>query len=786
MKKIFEKKINVILIIALAILVVVTIAAVVIWQVTTKNVKQEISYEDKVNCNNYFENIAINLDLKRVKRDGQDTTLKEEFGISESEENNILSSEVNIREFFQNSSFEVSKKENIMYIKNDFQTKKIIVISDNIDENKSFDAVSSKKMPSGMYILEYDTKRKTKAAYEYFSSQGGVKVLKDEISYVSQISDESQTMYGGEQEDLPNSSISRGITMMGLDNFKNIINENGNPSDVIVSTIGYGVCIENEFFKDRISDRYYNFIDNKKEVQETISQGSRIAEVITDSTTNNVKLLPIKVVNDQGYTSTSALVMGIEYASKLSDIICYELVNKENEAIDKALKNAYKENKIVCAVTTKGENSYPASYSTTIATASLNKNLEIATYSGSGDYIDFSASSTDIKEIFNNSSSVSRWSGAQYSNAFIASEIALIKTYNKDFSIKEIYNELIKYSKDLGDSGKDKSFGNGIPIFSTIKISDIDKKAPEMQDIQVNNEIWEQLKKINVVAKDNIRLTGWQVSTSEEEPKEWNEISDVTPNLETQTEIKDNGKFFIWVKDSAGNTTNKQIEVSKIDNKGPNITYTINRDTLNTDKYISINAEAIDDESGLAESAYSWDNVSWGTDNKTLKVTQNGRYTIYCKDNVGNISSKEIIINDFEVKAQAIINEGVVLKSVTPSTSWVDNINQDVQIIFRNNIDIVAWQITTENVEPSNYVQVKSPGTTENSNRNNSEILQNTLELNTNTAVINNSNNSNYSLSNTYVAVTAPFEAEKTYYVWIKDSVGKVYGQSFRIEKVQY
>lgn len=36
MKKIFEKKINVILIIALAILVVVTIAAVVIWQVTTK------------------------------------------------------------------------------------------------------------------------------------------------------------------------------------------------------------------------------------------------------------------------------------------------------------------------------------------------------------------------------------------------------------------------------------------------------------------------------------------------------------------------------------------------------------------------------------------------------------------------------------------------------------------------------------------------------------------------------------------------------------------------------
>ena len=328
-------------------------------------------------------------------------------------------------------------------------------------------------MPSGLYILEYETKKKARAAEEYFSSQDGMKVMKDEVIYVAEISDESQTMYGETGEELPEGANTRGVTDLGLNNFKKIVEENGNPSEVIVSTVGYGVQIQNSFFNGRIINRYYNFMDNKKEVSETIAQGSRIAEVIVDSTSDNIKLLPIKIVNEERYTTTATTVNGIEYATKFSDVICYELVGKQSEAIDISLRKAFELEKPLCAVTTKGKIVYPANHETTIATASLNKNMELATYSGEGEYIDFSASSTDIKEIFNNSQTVSRWSGAQYSNAIMASEIAMLKTYNKDLKIKDVYNELIKYSEDKGATGKDEKFGYGIPKFQNLQISNL-------------------------------------------------------------------------------------------------------------------------------------------------------------------------------------------------------------------------------------------------------------------------------------------------------------------------
>ena len=820
MKKLFEKKINIILIIALLILIVVTIVAIIIWQMTTKPLKEEVSYDDKIICKNYFESIAINLDVKKVKRDGTDTTLKEEFGVSEEEENDILSSKEKLREFLTGSTFEISKQEgNVIYIKNDYQTKKIILKSESqkIEKNNSFNAISVRQMPSGLYILEYDTKKRAKAAEEYFSEQTGIKVIKDEVVYLEEISDESQTMYGEIHDDLPEGTNSRGVVDLGLDNFKRIINENGNPSEVVVATVGYGACVENSFFDGRISDKYYNFIDNKKEVSETISQGSRIAEVIVDSTSNNVKLLPIKVVNEQGCTSIVALVNAIEYATRFGDVVCYELVNKQNDAIDISLKNAYKEEKPICAVTAKGNIVYPASYETTIATASVNKNFEIATYSGSGEYIDFAASSTDIKEIFSESSTVSRWSGVQYANAFIASEIALLKTYNKDFKIIDVYNELIKYSQDYGNSGKDEAYGYGVPKFNGIQISDLDKVAPEMQDIQFNDEQWEKTKNIKISAKDNIRILGWQISNSEDVPNEWNNLNELTSVLDTESEITSNGKYYIWVKDSANNTSNKQIEVNKIDNIAPNITYTINKDRLFSDGYVTINVEAQDDGSGMAETPYSWDNISWGKENNILKVTDNGRYTIYCRDNVGNVATKEITIDSFAIKAEAIIDTGNVIKSITPSTSWNNNTNQDVQIILKNTIDVVAWQITTENVEPRNYVEIKQNTSdvqstnnqnsisntsvstdTVNTNNNvtstntaNAQNENNTLSspqniLNINTNTISQNNDSKYNSSNTYVAVTASFDAGTTYYVWVKDSRGSVYSQSFKIKKVEF
>ena len=234
-------------------------------------------------------------------------------------------------------------------------------------------------------------------------------IFSDEVFINKVINDVSQTMYGQVQIDLAGYK-SLGVTSMGLDNFQKIIKENGNPKDVVIATIGYGVNVQNEIFKDRLTENYYNFMSNNNKIQETVEQGSRIAEVLVDSTTSNVKLMPLVVVDKDGYYSTSNIIRAIAYSVKNADVACYELVNEENKAINLSLEKAFKENLPICVVSSN-EDVYPANNGMTIAVSSLDRELKITDYSSKGDFIDFAASSTDVAEIFNQNATVSRWSG---------------------------------------------------------------------------------------------------------------------------------------------------------------------------------------------------------------------------------------------------------------------------------------------------------------------------------------------------------------------------------------
>ena len=127
---------------------------------------------------------------------------------------------------------------------------------------------------------------------------------------------------------------------MGINNYKKIIKDNGNPSQVVIATIGYGANIQNDYFKNKINEDYFNFVtkeDNKKDIHETIPQGSRILEVIKESTTDNIKILPLVVINDENYTTTSSIIDAIIYATERADVICYEFAHKKNYMIENVL-----------------------------------------------------------------------------------------------------------------------------------------------------------------------------------------------------------------------------------------------------------------------------------------------------------------------------------------------------------------------------------------------------------------------------------------------------------------
>ena len=769
------------------------------------NQKPDISYDDILVGKNYFKQITIDLNTKEVKRDNIETSLKEEFDISEEQENLVFSSEEEMKKFLSDSVFDVSTDKQIFTIKNPFQTKNIIVKAEEIHEKVEGEEII--KVADKLYILSFYSEKLTKAMYNYYKDKQYIeKIFYDDVFIDEPINDISQTMYGETEVNL-NNYHSLGATIMGLDNYHKIINENGNPSNIVIATIGYGVDYQNEFFNERIDDKFYNFILNNKDISETIPQGSRIAEVLVDSTTKNVKIMPLVTVTEEGYTSTSSIIKALSYGTYNSDVICYEQINSQNEAIDIALENCFRENTPVCSVSANNKENYPANHGMTIATSSIDRDINIAEYSGRGEYIDFTAPSTDIEEIFNKGSSVSRWSGPEYSNAQIVASIALIKTYIKDATILDIYNFLRNFSVDIGEAGKDELYGYGCPTFKNLTISDIDKKAPEFKEITYENENWEVLKQIKIVAEDNIRMNAWAITKNENGPEEneWKILEAVTPNLDVTTEITENGKYYIWIRDIAGNMATKDIQIDKVDNTPPQIAYTINKDTL-ASGYVTINVTAEDNQSGLYDSPFSWDQRTWSQENSVRTVKENGRYKVYAEDNLGNVGELEILVDCFPQEGRYELEEGNIITSMHVSADWTGNTNNNVEITLNKDLDIVAWQITNFVYAPSEFIAVE-PEYIEDNNQNSDSNTGN-ISLPNNVVLNDTENTSSENLTNTTeieetdrpeenqeqqikrprtepIVLKTSLDINTTYYFWIKDSNGNISHQVLRIFKAE-
>ena len=225
--------------------------------------------------------------------------------------------------------------------------------------------------------------------------------------------------------------------------------------------------------------------------------------------------------------------------------------------------------------------------------------------------------------------------------------------------------KLVQFSSgnEIGESGQYELIAydvanNVTTIKFTLVISDTTKPTVKLS---ANSTSW---------TKDNVILTVLAVDDDgglglAEQAYSWDNAN--TWGQETTKTVTTNGTYGVYVRDKAGNTTYESIKIENIDKQAPSVSLSQNV-SLYTNGNVIITATASDNQSGLADSAYSWDNQQTWTNAKTKEVTVNGTYTVYVKDKVGNISNKSI-----EVTYIDKVNPTVEL---TPSTTdWTkDNI----------------------------------------------------------------------------------------------------------------
>ena len=475
----------------------------------TKEEKKDTGKEtiiDKINEDTY--NIEFNLEEKSVTIDGKEASISEV--INNSDEN--ISNEEIYKYIDNNIVGDIEKNESNIKITNPYSTNTILIKTSNIEEIENAGNVQSiVKISDDLYNIHYLNAVDTKEGYGILKESDLVQnVIKD--YKVSILENETEHMNVKALE-VSEGKSAWGVADTGLELYKNKINNVMNSPEIKVAVLDTGIRTTHEVFKNKnTADRLeltdsYNYIDNNTDITDDNGHGTMVAGIIAEATSNNVKIIPIKLLDSNGEldleVNSNAGLLNVIEAMKVvadkADVINLSLGINEKEIdansiqiLEQALKDIYESGAIiVCASGNDGEENvyYPASSEYTIAVGATTIHKEIASFSNYGNSIDFVAPGKTLTlpyytgdTIYNVDLDDTYNSGTSLATAFISSAIAMIKSENKSYTIEQVKNILKENSEDLGTVGKDKYYGNGllnfnINMFSKLLYGDVNNNG---------------------------------------------------------------------------------------------------------------------------------------------------------------------------------------------------------------------------------------------------------------------------------------------------------------------
>jgi pimeloyl-ACP methyl ester carboxylesterase len=179
----------------------------------------------------------------------------------------------------------------------------------------------------------------------------------------------------------------------------------------------------------------------------------------------NSRILPIKVLNEEGRGYGSDIALGIKYAvDKGAKVINLSLgTNSFDQTIEEMLKYAAQKNvTVVAAAGNDGENrlSYPASSEYVISVGATNNTDGLASFSNYGEGLDMVAPGEKIASLVINGN-VQYANGTSMATPHVAAVAGLLYSKKPSITRAQVVDALRKSSKDLGDQGYDTKYGWG-------------------------------------------------------------------------------------------------------------------------------------------------------------------------------------------------------------------------------------------------------------------------------------------------------------------------------------
>jgi len=337
-------------------------------------------------------------------------------------------------------------------------------------------------------VLLVDEKRKVITIEKDLSQQEinsiestyGVKFLEGTISgkiYVINTTDESSLAELAQkystviETDIPvkiaSDMIDWGVERIGADKIWN----QSIGSGVKIAIIDTGVQRDHPDLKNNIIQGY-DFVNEDNDATDDNGHGTHVAG-ITSATLNqtgtvgvnyNAQIMPIKVLNNQGYGYLSDVAKGIYFAADNGARIINMSLGSSSDST--TLRNAvtYAANKGILLVAAAGNNNgspclYPAAYSSVICVVATDSKNQLASFSNMGG--ELSAPGVSNYSTFVGSS-YRYLSGTSIASPHVAGAGAILIDKCPTCTTSEIRNILRDTAIDLGDTGKDILFGYGL------------------------------------------------------------------------------------------------------------------------------------------------------------------------------------------------------------------------------------------------------------------------------------------------------------------------------------
>ncbi|WP_181220288.1 minor protease Epr [Bacillus subtilis] len=219
----------------------------------------------------------------------------------------------------------------------------------------------------------------------------------------------------------------------------------------------------------------YSAVSYTSSYKDDNGHGTHVAGIIgakhngygIDGIAPEAQIYAVKALDQNGSGDLQSLLQGIDWSiANRMDIVNMSLgTTSDSKILHEAVNKAYEQGVLLVAASGNDGNgkpvNYPAAYSSVVAVSATNEKNQLASFSTTGDEVEFSAPGTNITSTYLNQY-YATGSGTSQATPHAAAMFALLKQRDPAETNVQLREEMRRNIVDLGTAGRDQQFGYGL------------------------------------------------------------------------------------------------------------------------------------------------------------------------------------------------------------------------------------------------------------------------------------------------------------------------------------